>query len=81
MHAKLVTGTITGSIAKFQAVGEFDTEITVDRCEWGTYYNDGSSTTTNAVDTDFKIPAGSYIEGPICKLKLTSGTILAYVND
>jgi hypothetical protein len=83
MYAKLVTGTgtITGSIAKFQATGDADAEVVIDRCEWGTHFSDETTTTTSAISTDFTIPAGSYVEGPICQLKLTSGTILAYIND
>ena len=83
MHAKLITGTgtITGSIAKFQATGANTATAVINRCEWGTYNYDASSTTTSAIETDFTIPAGSYVEGPICKLTLTSGTILAYMKE
>tara|TARA_Y100001938_G_C8071738_1_gene423526 strand:- start:921 stop:1175 length:255 start_codon:yes stop_codon:yes gene_type:complete len=81
--AKLVTGTgqITGSIAKFQAVGDYNSQAVIDQCEWGTYSSDGTTAITNTISTDFGVPNGSSVEGPICQLKLTSGTILAYIND
>ena len=80
--AKLVTGTgqITGSIAKFQAVGNHDSQAVIDQCEWGTYSSDGTTDTASTISTDFGVPNGSFVEGPICQLILTSGNILAYLN-
>ena len=52
-----------------------------DVISWGTVHSAGTITEVSRITTDMTFPAGSYVEGPICSFKLTSGTVLAFAND
>ena len=80
----------SGSIVKLLALGLDDGESTLNRVEWGNYsYPDSSFTPTAITDCrgcgdgvdPIKVPAGSYIEGPIGQLKVGAGGFLVYIND
>ena len=60
----------TGSFVKILALGADDAECTLSRIEFGKMTSPESSfTASSEISTDIQVPAGSYIDGPIGKLK------------
>ena len=72
---------VTGSIVKVLALGADDAECTLSRIEFGKMTSPESSfTASSEISTDIQVPAGSYIDGPIGKLKVKTGGFLIYVE-
>ena len=76
----------TGSFVKILALGADDTECSLERIEFGQLVQPESSfTPTGIINTEVKIPAGSYIDGPIARFKVSgsaaAGGFLAYYSD
>ena len=72
---------ITGSIVKVLALGANDDECTLSRIEFGKMTDPELFFTASAIITnDVQVPAGSYIDGPIGKLKIKTGGFLIYVE-
>ena len=72
---------VTGSIVKVLALGADDAECTLSRIEFGKMTEPESFfKASSIIATDVQIPAGSYIDGPIGKLKVKTGGFLIYVE-
>ena len=77
-----IDGTYTGSIAKVLALGADDAECTLSNIDFGNMTNpEASFTPTSNIPTAIIIPAGSYVDGPIGRLKVDAGGFLIYFNN
>mgnify|MGYP003656870672 CR=1 FL=1 len=77
-----VGSTYTGSIAKVLALGANDAECTLSNIDFGNMTNPETSfTPTSNISTAIIVPAGSYVEGPIGRLKVDAGGFLIYFNE
>ena len=83
----------TGSIAKMLSLGGATDDSTLDRIEWGNFNALGMKalhlgvsqeslfTPTTVTPTTVVFPAGSYVDGPIGKVKTgTEGSWLIYMH-
>ena len=72
---------ISGSIYKILALGADDSECTLSRIEFGNSpLPESSFTPTSRITSNIQVPAGSYIEGPIGRIKVGAGGFLVYKN-
>jgi hypothetical protein len=73
--------TFTGSIAKVLALGANDGESTLSNIDFG-YFSQPESqfSPVNKISTNVQVPAGSYVDGPIGRLKVVEGGFLIYFN-
>ena len=77
-----VGSTHTGSIAKVLALGADDSECTLSNIDFGNFIEPESLfTPSSTITTNVQVPAGSYLEGPIGRLKVEAGGFLIYFND
>ena len=78
----------TGSIVKMLSLGHsnaVNTNLlegsTLSNVEWGNHTEPDSAFTPQSVTADIKVPAGTYLEGPIGRVKTgTSGSWLIYTK-
>ena len=63
----------TGSFVKLQALGADDKECSLSRVEFGRLKDPEISSSITSITTAIKIPAGSFIEGPIVRFKPAGG--------
>ena len=76
-----VGSTHTGSIAKVLALGADDSECTLSNIDFGNFTQpEINFTASSTVLTNVQVPAGSYVEGPIGRLKVAAGGFLIYFN-
>jgi hypothetical protein len=76
-----VGSTHTGSIAKVLALGADDSECTLSNIDFGNFTQPETNfTASSTVLTNVQVPAGSYVEGPIGRLKVAAGGFLIYFN-
>ena len=74
-------GQFTGSITKVLALGADNDEPTISRIEFGEMTDPESNFTPSSETSTVKIPAGTYIDGPIGKLKVgATGGFLVYIR-
>ena len=73
--------THTGSIAKVLALGANDAECTLSNIDFGNFVQPETRfTASSTILTNVQVPAGSYVEGPIGRLKVQAGAFLIYFN-
>ena len=72
----------TGSITKMLSLGAEDVESTLTRIEWGNFVEPYSSFTPSSITTGtITVAAGSYVDGPISRVKTgATGNWLIYLN-
>ena len=75
----------TGSFVKILTLGADDAECSLERIEFGNITNPESDfVPSNVINTEVKIPAGTYIDGPIARFKVSgsaaAGGFLAYYS-
>ena len=73
----------TGSIERVYSLGDgLEADSTgsnaLARIEFGRFTPDGTNTPTSTVDSAVYIPKGTYLEGPIQRLKVSNGPFLIY---
>ena len=72
---------ITGSFAKLIGTGSANTSI-LDVIEFGNMTQPESKFTASFTATNFNLPEGAHIDGPIARFRVKSGSagVLAYVK-
>ena len=76
---KMVGTKVTGSISKILALGADDAEPHVERIEFGNFITPEINFTASSVETNFNVPAGTYIDGPIGRV--SGSNFLVYINN
>tara|TARA_B100002019_G_C21261145_1_gene596799 strand:+ start:934 stop:1200 length:267 start_codon:yes stop_codon:yes gene_type:complete len=72
----------TGSISKILSLGNDDAENTLERIEFGTFTTPETAFTASSIVGSITVPAGTYVEGPIGKVKVSaSSDFLIYFNQ
>lgn len=67
------TTSYTGSFVKLQALGAYNKQCSLSRVEFGRLKDPEISSSITSITTAIKIPAGSFIEGPIVRFKPAGG--------
>ena len=71
----------TGSFHKILSLGSDDDECTLERIEFGRMTTPESDFTPSNIVGPIKVPAGTYIEGPIGRFSASIGGFLAYFEE
>tara|TARA_Y100000114_G_C11641088_1_gene269325 strand:- start:57 stop:323 length:267 start_codon:yes stop_codon:yes gene_type:complete len=72
----------TGSISKILSLGGDDVENTLERIEFGVFTTPETAFTASSIVDSIVIPAGTYVEGPIGRVKVSaSSDFLIYFNQ
>jgi len=71
----------TGSISKMLSLGNDGSTVTIERIEWGNFVEPESLFTPTSITSRMDVAAGSYVDGPIGRVKTGSeGGWLIYIE-